>query len=87
VLDALEVAEDEVLRGRGVIVELDHREAGRWPQVGAPFHFSRTPVRVERPAPAQGEHSLEVFREFLGMSEERYAELVAENITGEGPPE
>jgi crotonobetainyl-CoA:carnitine CoA-transferase CaiB-like acyl-CoA transferase len=87
VLDALEVAEDEVLRGRGVIVELDHPEAGRWPQVGAPFHFSRTPVRVERPAPAQGEHSLEVFREFLGMSEERYAELVAENITGEGPPE
>jgi crotonobetainyl-CoA:carnitine CoA-transferase CaiB-like acyl-CoA transferase len=42
---------------------------------------------VERPAPAQGQHSLEVFQELLGMSEERYAELVAENITGEGPPE
>ncbi len=86
VLDALEVAEDPVLRERGVIVELDHPEAGRWPQVGAPFHFSRTPARVERPAPTQGQHSREVFREFLGMRDERYEELVAKNITGEGPP-
>ncbi len=87
VADAFEVAADPVLRERGVIVELDHLEAGRWPQVGAPFHFSRTPVKVERAAPAQGQHSREVFAEFLGMSDDRYAELVAKNITGEGPPQ
>jgi crotonobetainyl-CoA:carnitine CoA-transferase CaiB-like acyl-CoA transferase len=87
VLTALEVADDPVLRERGVVIELDHPEAGRWPQAGAPFHFSKTPVKVERPAPRQGEHSLEVFREFLGMSDERYAELVERNITGEGPPQ
>ena len=87
VLDSLEVSADPVLRRRGVIVELEHPEAGRWPQVGAPFHFSRTPVRVERPAPAQGQHSFEVFSEFLGMSRERYEELVAKNVTGEGPPQ
>lgn len=86
ILEALEVAQDPVLRERGVIVELDHPEAGRWPQAGAPFHFSRTPVEVERPAPTQGQHSLEIFREFLGISDERYEELVAKNITGEGPP-
>lgn len=87
VLDSHEVADDPVLRERGVIVELDHPEAGRWPQVGAPFHFSSTPAKVERPAPLQGQHSLEVFREFLGMTDERYEELVAKNITGEGPPQ
>ncbi|MBT5775025.1 MAG: CoA transferase [Dehalococcoidia bacterium] len=87
VLDSLEVAEDPVLRERGVIVELEHSEAGVWPQVGAPFHFSATPVAVERAAPAQGQHSFEVFSEFLGMSRERYEELVAKNVSGEGPPE
>jgi crotonobetainyl-CoA:carnitine CoA-transferase CaiB-like acyl-CoA transferase len=87
VADSLEVAADPVLRERGVIVELDHLEAGRWPQVGAPFHFSNTPVQVERPAPAQGQHSREVFAEFLDMSDERYERLVAQNITGEGPPQ
>ena len=86
VLEALEVAQDPVLRERGVVIELDHPEAGRFPQVGAPFHFSRTPVVVERPAPTQGQHSLEVFREFLGMTDERYDELAAKNITGQGPP-
>jgi hypothetical protein len=35
----------------------------------------------------QGQHSLEVFREFLGMTDERYEGLVAKNITGEGPPQ
>ena len=87
VLDALEVGQDPVLRERGVVIELDHPEAGRWPQIGAPFHFSRTPVKVERAAPTQGQHSLEVFQEFLDMTEERYAELVEKNITGEGPPQ
>ena len=87
VADAFEVAADPVLRERGVIVELDHPEAGRWPQVGAPFHFSRTPVHVERPAPVLGQHSREVFTEFLDMSDERYDALVAQNITGAGPPQ
>jgi len=87
VLDSLEVADDPVLRERGVIVELEHAEAGRWPQVGAPFHFSRTPVLVERAAPVQGQHSFEVFSELLGMSRERYEELVTMNVSGEGPPQ
>ncbi|MDA0353510.1 MAG: CoA transferase [Chloroflexi bacterium] len=87
VLDSLEVSADPVLRARGVVIELDHPEAGRWPQVGAPFHFSKAVTKVERPAPLQGQHSLEVFREFLGMSDEQYEELLAKNITGEGPPQ
>ena len=87
VLDSLELSADPVLRERGAIVELDHPEAGQWPQVGAPFHFSRTPTDVTRPPPLQGQHSFEIFAELLGMSEECYLGLVRRNITGEGPPQ
>jgi hypothetical protein len=40
-----------------------------------------------RPAPLLGEHSLEVFREFLGMGEAEYDELVRAGVSGTGPPE
>jgi hypothetical protein len=47
--------------------------------------LSRTPGGVTRPAPLQGEHSLEVFRELLAMTEDEYAALVAAEISGVGP--
>lgn len=87
VLDGREVAADAQLRERGFIVELDHPEVGRFPQSGAPMHFSRTPARVTRPAPLQGEHNLEVFAELLGMSEAEYVMLATLGVTGVGPPE
>ncbi len=86
VLDAKEVLDDHVLRSRGVIVELDHPEVGKKPQVGAPFHFSQDKISITRPSPLQGEHSFEIFSELLGMSRDEYEKLVSENISGEGPP-
>jgi len=55
VLDALEVAEDAHLRARGVVREVAHAEAGAWPQVTIPLHFSRTPATEVRASPLQGE--------------------------------
>lgn len=85
VLDAGEVAADANLRARGHLVRVDHPEAGPMWQSGCPVRFSRTPVAVSRHAPLQGEHSFEVFRELLGMSESRYRELVERGVTGKGP--
>ncbi len=86
VLDGREVAADPQLRERGFLVELDHPEVGRFPQSGVPMRFSRTPARVTRPAPLQGEHNYEVFAELLGMSEAEYQALAALGVTGVGPP-
>ena len=86
VLNAKEVLNDRVLRSRGVIVELDHPEVGKKPQIGAPFHFSQDKISVVRPSPLQGQHSFEIFSELLGMDRDEYEKLVAENISGEGPP-
>ena len=85
VLDAGEVATDANLRARGHLVRVHHPETGPVWQSGCPVQFSRTPVVVSRHAPLQGEHSFEVFREHLGMTAARYAELVDQGITGKGP--
>jgi len=86
VLDGLELRDDPVYRERGVVEQVEHVEAGRWAQVGVPYHFSRTPARVTRPAPALGQHSREVLCDELGLSPAAYATLEQRGITGQGPP-
>ena len=77
-----------MLRERRVVVEIDHPETGRWPQVALPMHFSRTvPDVPPRPAPLQGEHTHEVLEELLGMSADEVDELVRAGISGGGPPD
>ena len=85
VLNPAEVAEDRQLRERGTMVEVDHPECGRAWQAGLAARLSRTPGGVTRHAPLQGQHSLEVFRELIDMSDEEYASLVSAEISGVGP--
>ncbi len=85
VLDALEVAEDPVFRGRGNVVLVDHPEAGVWPQAAVPCILSRTPARVTAPAPLKGAHSQAVLERLLGMSRADYQRLQAAGVTGVEP--
>jgi len=85
VLDAREIANDATLRRRGHMVRVDHAEAGPLWQSALPAKLSRTPGGMTRPAPLQGEHSFEVFRELLGMSHADYAALVEAGVSGTGP--
>ncbi len=85
VLDAREIAGDLVLRARGHMVSVSHPEAGTHWQSALPARLSRTPGGITRPAPLQGEHSWEVLRELLGMTEAQYRALVDAEISGTGP--
>jgi crotonobetainyl-CoA:carnitine CoA-transferase CaiB-like acyl-CoA transferase len=85
VLSPSEVVDDESLRDRGLMVRVDHPEAGQHWQAGVPAQYSRTPGKVSRPAPLQGEHSREVFSEFLGMHDDTFERLQTTGITGKGP--
>ena len=87
VLDGLELADDVSARERGILVDIEHVEVGHMQQLASPFRFGGSDPVPIRPAPLHGEHSLEVFQQFLGMSEEEYAALVAAGITGMGPPD
>ena len=87
VLDALELAEDANLRAREVIRDIDHPEAGVFPQVTLPMHFSRTKPAAPRPAPQQGQHNHEVLAELLDMSADEVDALIRSGVSGGGPPD
>ncbi|MFN3566950.1 MAG: CaiB/BaiF CoA transferase family protein [Burkholderiaceae bacterium] len=62
---------------RGMVVDLNHPQAGPTRALGCPLHFSETPTSIDRPAPLLGEHTREVLRE-VGYSEEQIDALAAD---------
>jgi len=56
---------DPQLKHRGVWAAVDHPEIGRCHTEGPPFAFSKTPFKIDRPAPMIGEHNELVFEKFL----------------------
>jgi alpha-methylacyl-CoA racemase len=60
VLDLDEALESELVREREMVVSYEQPEMGEVKQLGFPIKLSRTPARITRPAPALGEHTMEV---------------------------
>ncbi len=56
---------DPQLKHRGFWAPLDHPEIGRCHAEGPPFALSKTPFKIDRPAPLIGEHNELVFEKFL----------------------
>jgi len=48
---------------RGMVVELEHPQAGLTQAIGCPIHFSATPTQITRPAPLLGQHTRELLQE------------------------
>jgi len=57
--------DDEHVKLRGMMVELDHPQRGKWHNVGMPIKLSASPAKIER-SPTLGEHTDEILREVLG---------------------
>jgi crotonobetainyl-CoA:carnitine CoA-transferase CaiB-like acyl-CoA transferase len=75
-----QVFEDPQLAHRGQFVQVEHAMHGPITIEQSHFRLSRTPARVERPAPMLGEHNFHVLSEVLGYDEERIAELAAGGV-------
>jgi crotonobetainyl-CoA:carnitine CoA-transferase CaiB-like acyl-CoA transferase len=71
---------DPHLKARGYYVHLDHPEAGRTAYDGLGFRLSKTPGRLQSPAPMLGEHTDRVCREVLQMDDEEMAQLVIQGV-------
>lgn len=67
---------------RGMVVEVQHPQAGATRAIGCPIHFSASPDRSSTPAPLLGQHTREVLREF-DLPEAEIDALVAEGVVGE----
>ncbi len=70
-----QVVEHPQVIARGALVETDHPRAGKVKMVGVPVRLSETPGAVRTPAPTLGEHTDEVLRGVLGLSDETIAAL------------
>ncbi len=66
---------DRQLKAREFWVEANQPGLGNITGPGAFARCSETPVQIRRPAPAIGEHNLEIYRDELGISPERLLSL------------
>jgi formyl-CoA transferase len=72
ILSMKELAEEPSLRETGTIVEVEHPERGPYLTVGNPIKLSDCQVAVTR-SPLLGEHTDEILRDVLGLTEEEIA--------------
>ena len=79
VRDTLELMNDPEFVQRGAMQTIQHPTFGPFKAVSWPVRFDGKPPPV-KPAPALGQHSAEVLKDWLGISEEQAAALHAEKI-------
>jgi formyl-CoA transferase len=81
VQDVRQVFEDPQVLARQLLVRVPHPTAGNVPMVASPIGLSETPAAVRRPPPLLGEHTEEVLRERLRLSDSELAALRDAGVT------
>ncbi|MGZ5116016.1 MAG: CaiB/BaiF CoA transferase family protein [Burkholderiales bacterium] len=66
---------DEHAVAREMVLSVQHPTAGDVKMLGIPFRFSATPASVRRAPPTLGQHTEQVLRDMLQLSDARIAEL------------
>jgi benzylsuccinate CoA-transferase BbsF subunit len=79
VLNVADLLHDPHYRARGTFIEVQHPLGFRETIYGAYVKTSRTEARV-RPGPSIGQDNDYVFKELLGLPEERYRQLIEEEV-------
>ncbi len=69
---------DPQMKHRGHYWKLEHPTMGLRTYDGPSFRLSATPAELTKAAPLLGEDNERVFKEILGMSDERFVELLAD---------
>ena len=77
-----EVFSDPHVVAREMLLEMDHPATGgkKAKLIASPLKMSETPVSYRRPPPMLGEHTDEVLREKLSLSEDEIADLKSKKI-------
>jgi len=63
------------VKAREMLVEVEHPRVGRFPLPNTPVKLSRTPGGVWGPSPGLGQHTDDVLRELLGLTDGEIARL------------
>src|SRR5947207_8464203 len=78
--DVAQVFQEPQVRARGVKIELEHPLAGKLPLVASPMLFSETPLEHKLAPPVLGQHTDEILREVLRLSDGEIARLRADGV-------
>ena len=78
--DVTQVFREPQVKARGVKIELEHPVAGKMPLVASPMRFSGTPLEYELAPPVLGQHTDEILREVLRLSDGEIARLRADGV-------
>jgi len=73
-----EVITDPHMHERGMLEEIDHPELGRITVPTSPLRFHGADKVTTTPSPSVGQHNAEVYRDWLGLSEDEIAALKAD---------
>ena len=85
ILGTDDLMNDEHAKGRGMVVELDHPQRGKWFNVGMPIKLSDSPAEIER-SPLLGEHTDQILREVLGLREAEIETMKEAGAFSREPP-
>ncbi|MBI2875336.1 MAG: CoA transferase, partial [Candidatus Tectomicrobia bacterium] len=80
VLDIQDIFEDPHYQARGNLVEVEDPALGRVRMQDVVPKLSASPGRVQSAGPALGQHNQEVYRSWLGLSEEELRHLQEESV-------
>jgi formyl-CoA transferase len=79
VLAMSELLDDQALRARGMVAQVEHPQRGTYYTIGCPLGLSDSPVEYRR-APLLGEHSEELLQELMGYDAAQVASLRTEGV-------
>lgn len=74
------VLENEQVKARDMIVEVNHPKAGNLKMPGIAIKLSETPGEIRRAAPLLGEHSKELLKEFFNYSDDEIQKLIDDGV-------
>ena len=86
ILSMKEIAEEDLLRKTGTVVEVDHPTRGKYLTVGNPVKMSDSITEVQR-SPLLGEHTEEILKDVLSYTDKEVADIKGSGaITPEEKP-
>ncbi len=88
VLNGKDVHFDPNYQSRGFLERVTYppeRKIGTRPFIGRPYKFSKSPVKIQGPAPTFGQHNDGILKDLLGMDQAVYCQLVQDAIITQVP--